>query len=78
MSAPAQANSVIVHFSTVMDPPTLLPDFTDLSFTSTSILTVQVATDDNVKIPVHFHSSFVHQSAITKFRFLSALLRPTK
>ena len=52
-----------------MECPTLLSELSEPSSPSQSILTVQVAAETQITIPVHFTSSVVHQSTVTKFKF---------
>ena len=52
-----------------MECPTLINDISEPCSSSQSTLTVQVATEANIIIPVHFTTSSVHQSSVQKFKF---------
>ena len=52
-----------------MECPTLITEISEPCSSSQSTLTVQVATEANIIIPVHFTTSSVHQSSVQKFKF---------
>ena len=52
-----------------MECPTLITEISEPCSSIQFTLTVQVATDANIMIPVHFTTSSVHQSSVQKFKF---------
>ena len=52
-----------------MQCPSLFSDHSEVCSDGDSTLTVQVAHNSNVVIPVHFTSSCINTSSITKFKF---------
>ena len=52
-----------------MECPTLISENSQTSSLGDSTLSVQVANDSNIVIPVNFSSSSIHLSSVSKFKF---------
>ena len=52
-----------------MECPTLITEVSEPCSSGDSTLTVQVANDANIVIPIHFTTSSIHPSSVQKFKF---------
>ena len=52
-----------------MECPNLISENSELYSSGDSSYTVQVANDSNIVIPIHFTTSSIHLSSVSKFKF---------
>ena len=64
--ATSQSN---INFSDIMECSNLISEVSEPCTSGDSTLTVQVANDSNIVIPIHFTTSSIHLSSVQKFKF---------